>query len=481
MSARQPRAVSSRSRYAGRRAAQRARLCLPCQLHSRPRTARPDEHRFQIKYGGNLSGVIDIAVDPLGVTTTIFIGIDLERKVFVAVDPLMNNPSPMSRSVEFKTENVERILAESWCAWERDRREAKTTTRRAFELLPDIRTEILIGGRQERLLDLILLERVARWARSWRAASYRRQVPRAAREARRQHGLPQAARRAEHRARGTARSHQLREPIEDGRARLGRRDASRDAPQGAFDGVTECIRLQGDGKPDISLRWKGSKPILIECKNVLRTTYAGGVPKLDFQRTRAAKSDPCSRYYMPSDFQVVAACLHPVTEQWEFRFALTSELPAARELPGPDRQQYSSRSMTDSSQRTSMSVLDTVALTQPRRHARCLCDLLAMSRNPRNFRSVIILPRLATFLIIALPHDEHVPTQLIEAATTARFVTTTIALKLRSPILRLRSRQLTAVCAVMTMPKAAVHENHLAMTREHDIRDCRGDPIRCNR
>ena len=79
------------------------------------------------------------------------------------------------------------------------------------------------------------------------------------------------------------------------------------------DGVSDYIRLQGDGKPDVSLRWKGSKPILIECKNVLRTTYAGGIPKLDFQRTRAAKSDPCSRYYMPSDFDVVAACLHPIT------------------------------------------------------------------------------------------------------------------------------------------------------------------------
>jgi hypothetical protein len=65
-----------------------------------------------------------------------------------------------------------------------------------------------------------------------------------------------------------------------------------------------------------------------------RTTFAGGVPKLDFQRTRAAKSDPCSRYYMPSDFQVLAACLHPVTEQWEFRFALTSKLPAHGICPG---------------------------------------------------------------------------------------------------------------------------------------------------
>lgn len=130
--------------------------------NSKPTKNRPiDEHRFQIKYGGNLSGVIDVAVDPLGVTTTIFIGIDLDRRLFVAADPLMNNPSPMSRSVEFKSEHVSEILDTGWAAWERERREAKTRTRRAFELLPDIRTEILIGGRRERLLDLILMERIA--------------------------------------------------------------------------------------------------------------------------------------------------------------------------------------------------------------------------------------------------------------------------------------------------------------------------------
>ncbi len=67
---------------------------------------------------------------------------------------------------------------------------------------------------------------------------------------------------------------------------------------------------------------------------MLRTTYAGNIPKLDFQRTRAAKSDPCSRYYLPSDFQVVAACMHPMTEAWEFRFALTRELPEHTHCPG---------------------------------------------------------------------------------------------------------------------------------------------------
>jgi hypothetical protein len=99
-------------------------------------------------------------------------------------------------------------------------------------------------------------------------------------------------------------------------------------------GVTECKRLEGDGRPDISLRWQGKPPILVECKNTLRQTYADGRPKVDFQRTRAAKADPCSRYYKPADFPVLAACLHPITESWEFRFALTAELPQHKTCPG---------------------------------------------------------------------------------------------------------------------------------------------------
>lgn len=287
----------------------------------------PDEHRFQIKYGSNLKGVLDIAIDPLGVTTTIFVGVDPERKIFVAADPLMNNPSPMSRSIEFKADNVERILTEGWSAWERDRREAKTTTRRSFELLPDVRTEVLIGGRQERLLDLILFERIARGldpGERHLIADKFRELPKKTALSQTSHNLldelniaPEAlldliasASRLKMAVRGWVAETHLETYLK------------------TVDGVTDCVRLQGDGKPDISFRWKGGKPLLIECKNVLRTTYAGGIPKLDFQRTRAAKSDPCSRYYMPSDFDIVAACLHPVTEQWEFRFAFTSALPA---------------------------------------------------------------------------------------------------------------------------------------------------------
>lgn len=286
-----------------------------------------DEHRFQIKYGSDLSGVLDVAVDPLGVTTTIFLGIDLERKIFIAADPLMNNPSPMSRSVEFKAENVDCILEYGWCAWERDRREAKTTTRRKFELLPDIRTEIIIGGKQGRLLDLILLERIARGL----DPGERHLV------AEKLRALPDP------RSASGAISHTLLDELQiapealldlissASRLKMAVRgwvaETHLESYLKTIQGVTDCARLQGDGKPDVSLRWKGGPPILIECKNVLRTTYAGGIPKLDFQRTRASKADPCSRYYMPSDFQVLAACLHPIKEEWVFEFALTAELP----------------------------------------------------------------------------------------------------------------------------------------------------------
>src|SRR3990167_2805060 len=81
-----------------------------------------DEHRFQIKYGSELRGVLDVAIDTHALITTIFLGIDPERDVFVAADPVMNSPSPMSRSVEFKTENIEEIQRTGWATWERDRK-----------------------------------------------------------------------------------------------------------------------------------------------------------------------------------------------------------------------------------------------------------------------------------------------------------------------------------------------------------------------
>ena len=65
-----------------------------------------------------------------------------------------------------------------------------------------------------------------------------------------------------------------------------------------------------------------------------RTTLADGTPRVDFQRTRASKSDPCSRYYAPDDFDVVAACLHSVVDKWEFRFVRPVSLDTHKKCVG---------------------------------------------------------------------------------------------------------------------------------------------------
>lgn len=303
-------------------------LAYPFLANTKNTKNRPDdEHRFQIKYGGDLRGILEVAIDPSALITTIFLGIDLERRIFVAADPLMNTPAPMSRSVEFKRRHVEQILEEGWLAWERDRRPARTRDRPSYRLDEDLRTEVLVGGRQDRLLDLIVLERIARGLdpgeRSLVAAKLK-------------------AKSSGHAAKRVP--HMLLEELEiapealfdliEGASRLKMAvrgwvaEAHLEGILSKVPGVTDCRRINAEGQPDISLRWRGSEPILVECKNSLRGLYADGSPKVDFQRTRASRGDPCSRYYAPNDFQVLAACLHAVTESWEFRFALTSELPA---------------------------------------------------------------------------------------------------------------------------------------------------------
>jgi hypothetical protein len=288
---------------------------------------RPDnEHRFQIKYGSELKGVLEVAIDPHLLVTTIFLGIDPERGVFIAADPVMNNPSPMSRSIEFKAHNVEEVLAKGWAAWERERKPPKTRTRPTAALDEDTRVQVLIGGSQERLLDLIQLERLARnletgerhlLAEKLAERPSTTSVPASSHKLLEELGIPSGA---------------LLDLI-DGASRLKMAVRGWVAEQhlaaklSSLPGVTECKRIDGEGQPDLALRWNGGAPILIECKNALRKTTASGIARVDFQRTRASKGDSCSRYYQPGDFAVLAACLHAVTEQWRFSFALTRDLP----------------------------------------------------------------------------------------------------------------------------------------------------------
>lgn len=284
-----------------------------------------DEHRFQVKYGPNDKKQHAIWTDPFSLYTTLFLGIDPERGIFVGADPNLHSPTRFFISVEFKNRHVKQILESDWCSWERDHR-----------MGDDKPVEVLVGGTAKSFLRYIRFEReafaedpghrqllaerfgVGKRTRGALVPTIVGPMP----SSRRLHALASEfemgetqvldmianARRLKMAVRGwVAEEHLVRQ--------------LRKVP-----GVSDCVRDDADGHPDVELRYRGSKPLRVECKNVLRVTTKAGLARIDFQRTRASKSDPCSRYYSPRDFDVVAGCLHAVTERWQFMYALPSRL-----------------------------------------------------------------------------------------------------------------------------------------------------------
>lgn len=290
-----------------------------------------DERSFQVKYGSKLAeNVHDIWIDPLGVYTTIFLGIAPDGGYFVAVDPEMHNPTKFFIRVEYKDSHAEQILKDGWYAWERSKVGRE-----------DRPVEVLVGGTAEHFLDFIRFERAAqgldpgnRHLLAQRPALFTT-IPPSAHEVAvveeiAGHPLTQelelssadildliaSARRLKMAVRGWVAERHLV-------------DVLAKAPE-----ITHCERLDVEGAPDLQVRLRDGPLLTVECKNVLREPDKHGTPRLDFQRTRASKNDPCSRYYAPSDFDVVAACLHAVTESWEFRYIRPSALSHHDKCPG---------------------------------------------------------------------------------------------------------------------------------------------------
>lgn len=310
------------------------------------RNRPPDERSFQVKYGSKSSyaddNVHELWQDPLGMFTTMLIGIDPERAFCVAADPVLHSPTKFFIRLEFKDEHADQILSLGWHAWER----AKTRTPPSAP-----RVETLVGATQPRFLDLVRFERAARELdpgnRLILAESHTLSYPIPAVEPvvgslaegpssaellikARGHPIAQefklspdqildligSARRLKVAARGWVAEEHLR-------ATLAR-----------FPGVTHCERLDEEGGPDLSVSFRGAPPVTIECKNVARQPDRLGNPRIDFQRTRAAKGNACSRYYRPSDFDIVAACLHAVTAEWTFSYVLPTSLASHKKCDG---------------------------------------------------------------------------------------------------------------------------------------------------
>ena len=95
-----------------------------------PTRNRPaDERSFQIKYGSKEDyrdeNSHELWQDPLGLFTTLLLGIDADEGFFVAADRAMHNPTRFFICLEFKDRHAEQIKVREWFAWEREHRECQ--------------------------------------------------------------------------------------------------------------------------------------------------------------------------------------------------------------------------------------------------------------------------------------------------------------------------------------------------------------------
>jgi hypothetical protein len=272
-------------------------------------------------------------------------GVHEELPLFIAVDPAMHNPTWFSRSIEFKEADLDLAVRHGWHGWERPR---LSEGRRRDRPLPqqDLRTEILVALRPENFLKYAMFERIATGndpgERLLLADTVGKQLH-SSRSSSRLLAWPSAGTPGDELAKHPLVRQLALEPHEildiiGERFRLfaalrgGVAEHHLGQVLRAVPGVSRVDRLDKDGQPDFEIEYR-KRPIRIECKNVLRRLL-GKSPHVDFQKTRASKSDPCSRYYKRSHFEVLAACLHPLTTKWEFRFCPTAALMERPRCPG---------------------------------------------------------------------------------------------------------------------------------------------------
>lgn len=306
-------------------------ICYAFSANKYRQSGRPnDEHRFQVKYGSDFDRYHNIYIPAGEQRVTLMFGVHLEESIIVAVDPAMHNPTWFSRSVELKDQHVAAVHDFGWYGWERDRHPGGR--RKGVMPKESYQTEVLLGLTPDRFMRYIQLERVATGIDPGERLLLidqlaERPAPEAqvgphplemelGLSAREILDMIDGAFRLKVAVRGSAAEQHLQSHLE------------------AVSGMDEVVLIDADGQPDFRVVYRGCPPVHIECKNVLRRKTPGGLVKVDFQRTRASKKDPCSRYYQPLDFQVLAACLHPVTEEWEFRFCETLALPQHKSCPG---------------------------------------------------------------------------------------------------------------------------------------------------
>ncbi len=309
-------------------------LCYPFRCNAAPIKGRPaDEHRVQIRYGGERSWMNEehpLGIDVAAVDTTTVLGVHIERGLIVGLDPLRYDPLPMGISVELKEADLLHALESGWHVWERINRPGRRRgTTRVGEGL-----ETLIAFTPNRLIEYIEFERRASGLRLDAALRFR-----AAQVACWDPILPSGVRGRRMEEEFELSSDQILEIISS-RSRLevavrgGVAEHHLQRHLNTDPDVSSADLIDRDGEPDFAVTLADGLLVLVECKNISPNTYADGTPKVEVQKTRSQR-DPAGRFYLPGQFDVVAACLYAVTGRWEFRFKATAAM--ARHPQHPSR------------------------------------------------------------------------------------------------------------------------------------------------
>jgi restriction-modification system family protein len=311
-------------------------LIYPFTANRRVTVNRPvDEHRFQIRYGGEESWRDDhpLGRDVAQVDTTLLLGVHVERHLLIGLDPALYDPLPMGISFEFKEKEVAEASRDGWYVYERVTRQGQRRGPRAAE-----RLETVVIFRPERLLDYARLEREASDLALDPPLRYiaAQAVPSAPSN---QQGAVGSLHHLERQFGMSSvdildvisNRTRLAVAVRGGVAEFHLERRLRDDPA-----VTHVESLDLDGQPDFRIRLvDNSRDVTIECKNASPKRYENGDYRVEVQKTRASKNDPASRYYHVDQFDVVAACLYAPTKRWEFVFKATHRL--ARHPDYPDR------------------------------------------------------------------------------------------------------------------------------------------------
>lgn len=299
------------------------------QTRNRPR----DEHRLQIRYGD----VNDrawreqphpVGFDPLGVDVTLVVGAHVDAGLIIGLDPLVYDPLPLGISVFFKDAEIDEARRSGWHVWERD----NISGVRRHDPRTAMGVETLTALAPDRLLEYVRFERTAQALRLEPPLRFRAAQDAAVRR------QPEGAHSLEQEF--ALSSQEILDIIRE-RPRLGvavRGGVAERHLHRALqaDPLVQSLQLdEQDGPPDFLVELSGHGSVTVECKNASPTVYADGTPKVETQKTRASKSDPRSRLYEPSQFDVVAACMYGPWRRWEFRYKRSTLL--ASDASYPDR------------------------------------------------------------------------------------------------------------------------------------------------